>query len=249
MTLRGGMIVVALALVLWACGDSESDGAAEMPLGAGPYPVADVRVEVTHPERVLNYRISCQGDTASLTGDDVDVSADRACSALSDAAVEEFLVNGPQENRVCTEIYGGPDVASVSGMINGEEVDVVIDRANGCGIDDWDVVLDGVLPVPAGAAATAEPNDEAGDEEGAGDIVRLWVKPERVDCVGVAPQQCLQIARSEDGEYELFYDRIEGFDFDEGTSYVIEVEVSEVDASPADASSFSYRLLQVIEQS
>lgn len=63
---------------------------------------------------------------------------------------------------------------------------------------------------------------------------RLYVKSERVDCIGEAPQQCLQVVRSEDGPYELFYDQIEGgFEFEEGTSYVLDAEVTEVDNPPA----------------
>jgi len=80
------------------------------------------------------------------------------------------------------------------------------------------------------------------------ETIRLWVEPELADCEGGAgPQECLQIARSEGGEIELFYDEIEGFDFEEGTSYVIDVNVGDVEDPPADGSSLSYTLVEVIE--
>jgi len=59
---------------------------------------------------------------------------------------------------------------------------------------------------------------------------------------------CLQIAYSEDAEYELFYDQIAGFEPVEGTSYVIDVQITEVDNPPADASSLAYTLVEVIAE-
>ena len=81
------------------------------------------------------------------------------------------------------------------------------------------------------------------------DATRLWIGPERVECEGVAPMMCLQVAESEDGDYQLFYDTIEGFDYQEGTSYVIDVSITEVENPPADASSLQYTLVEIVEES
>ena len=81
------------------------------------------------------------------------------------------------------------------------------------------------------------------------DTTRLWIGPERVECEGVAPMMCLQVAESEDGDYQLFYDTIEGFDYQEGTSYVIDVSITEVENPPADASSVQYTLVEIVEES
>lgn len=59
---------------------------------------------------------------------------------------------------------------------------------------------------------------------------------------------CLQVATSADGEPQLFYDPIEGFEFSAGTSYVIDVRVTDVEDPPADASSKRYTLVQIVEQ-
>lgn len=88
----------------------------------------------------------------------------------------------------------------------------------------------------------------AGSEVGSGDVVRMWIEPDLVECVGVAPMECMQVAYSEDGESQLFYDSIDGFDHQEGTSYVIDVQVTEVEDPPADASSLSYTLVDVISE-
>ena len=81
------------------------------------------------------------------------------------------------------------------------------------------------------------------------DTTRLWIGPERVECEGMAPMTCLQVAESEDGDYQLFYDTIEAFDYQEGTSYVIDVSITEVENPPADASSLQYTLVEVVEES
>ena len=81
------------------------------------------------------------------------------------------------------------------------------------------------------------------------DTTRLWIGPERVECEGVAPMMCLQVAESEDGDYQLFYDTIEGFNYQEGTSYVIDVSITEIENPPADASSLQYTLVKIVEES
>jgi len=93
------------------------------------------------------------------------------------------------------------------------------------------------------ASATAPTPDAAP----AADTTRIWVAPETVECVGEAVQDCLQVKTSEDGEWELFYDEIEGFTYVQGTAYVLDVEISEIKDPPADASSLGYRLVRVVE--
>lgn len=93
------------------------------------------------------------------------------------------------------------------------------------------------------AADTAEESSGSAQE-----TTRLWIQPELVDCEGSAPQSCMQIAESEDGASEYFYDQIEGFTFVEGTSYVIDVTVEEVADPPADGSSLTYTLVEIVEE-
>ena len=109
--------------------------------------------------------------------------------------------------------------------------------AAACGSDD---------PTSDRSTETATSTDESATADG---TTRLWIGPDLVDCVGVAPQTCMLISESEDGEQELFYDQIEGFTHEAGTSYVIDVEITEVDDPPADASSLAYRLVEVVSES
>ena len=49
-------------------------------------------------------------------------------------------------------------------------------------------------------------------------------------------------------EYGLFYDQIEGFNYEEGYEYEIVVEVTKVENPPADASSLKYTLIEVVSK-
>jgi hypothetical protein len=55
------------------------------------------------------------------------------------------------------------------------------------------------------------------------------------------------VRESEDAEWGLFYDGIEGFTYREGVAYVLDVEIREIKDPPADASSQEYRLLRIVE--
>ncbi len=164
------VITTIIALLASACGSDPVQGAdgggsetpatstpdstvPDTPLGSGPYPVVTLDVTITHPEaETLSYTITCLGDTATITGD-VALDANQACEALGREEVRTRLVEGPPADRVCTEIYGGPDVATITGSydgIDGVSVNTTVDRTDGCGINDWDVLLAGVLPPALG---------------------------------------------------------------------------------------------------
>lgn len=140
--------LVIVAAVVAACGDASSND--DAPIG-GPYPVADLSIVVEHPDRdTIEYRLTCLGDTATVTPEGVDVDEQAACLALANADVVSRLVEGPPTNQVCTEEYGGPDVATISGTIDDQPVDTTVDRTNGCGISDWDDLLADLLPPAVG---------------------------------------------------------------------------------------------------
>lgn len=67
------------------------------------------------------------------------------------------------------------------------------------------------------------------------------------DCVGVGPMKCLQVTQS-NGSPELFYSSIEGFNYQEGFDYQIEVSSTPVANPPADGSSIKYKLVKIISQ-
>lgn len=74
----------------------------------------------------------------------------------------------------------------------------------------------------------------------------LFVKEALVDCEGEGPMQCMQVREGGSDEWVLFYDRIEGFTYEEGYAYELRVAVEPRAKPPADASSLRYRLLEVV---
>ncbi|WP_225728583.1 MULTISPECIES: DUF4377 domain-containing protein [unclassified Nocardia] len=79
-------------------------------------------------------------------------------------------------------------------------------------------------------------------------VIDLWVAGETKPCQGVAPMTCLQVKRNPDSEWELFYDRIAGFDYEPGYLYQLKVEETPVPNPPADASSVTLRLVDVVRK-
>lgn len=109
------------------------------------------------------------------------------------------------------------------------------------------VFLGLVLSAVAVACAGQPPAVEEA-EEGGGVEKTVYVGPTLVDCVGVAPQQCLQVKESPDEAYRLHYDPIEGFDYEEGYEYELRVREETVENPPADASAVRWVLIEVVSQ-
>jgi hypothetical protein len=61
-----------------------------------------------------------------------------ACGAA--AGVSAADVRKPGADIACTQIYGGPEQASIKGTIRGEEIDATFRRTDGCEISRWDHV-------------------------------------------------------------------------------------------------------------
>ncbi|WP_323885915.1 DUF4377 domain-containing protein [Aeromonas caviae] len=80
----------------------------------------------------------------------------------------------------------------------------------------------------------------------------LYIQDKLADCVGVAPMKCMQV-RSQPGEsWSLFYQQIEGFTFEPGFRYQLEVskeQLADVPADvPADAPSLRYQLIKIVSK-
>ena len=80
------------------------------------------------------------------------------------------------------------------------------------------------------------------------DSYLLYVNSQEVDCMGVAPQKCLQVRRDESESWNYFYDAIEGFTFEPGFVYTLRVHEEEIENPPADASSLRITLEEVVSK-
>jgi hypothetical protein len=118
---------------------------------AGSPVSAEISVVIQDPDSgTVSYVIRCGADGASVSGD-AQIDAADACRALARPAVQNRLIGGPSPEQVCTQVYGGPQTAMLSGTLERQSVNTVVTRDDGCGIGDWDNLLkDVLLPVSRG---------------------------------------------------------------------------------------------------
>ncbi|HZI98340.1 MAG TPA: SSI family serine proteinase inhibitor [Actinomycetales bacterium] len=142
-TARTALAIAAL-VVMGGCG-GQDDTVTTVPADSSPpssAPPSD-RAPVTE----LSISVSTGGTDADTTwrltceppgGDHPDPEA--ACAAVEAAGAAAFAP--PPKDQMCTEIYGGPQTASVIGVVGGEEVSATFGRTNGCEIARWDALAD-----------------------------------------------------------------------------------------------------------
>jgi Subtilisin inhibitor-like len=123
--MRSLLPLCALAMLLGACGGEDSSDAGT--------PQPETRLRITYREdadaRTLLARLECEP-----AGGDHE-NAEEACRRLGELD-DPFAPTPP--DAVCTEIYGGPQTAIVTGTLRGDAVDAAFSRENGCEIERWD---------------------------------------------------------------------------------------------------------------
>jgi hypothetical protein len=90
-------------------------------------------------------RLRCTATRSRADGFLRDVGARRACAHAR--RVTELLSTDPDPNRACTEIYGGPERARVTGRIGSRRIARGFSRTDGCQIADWRTAVP-LLPRP-----------------------------------------------------------------------------------------------------
>ena len=108
---------VLAAASFGACSDDERPAATASP------DTTRLTVEVTGAGRPVVVELRCGGATPCERS-----KLDRLARVAEPA----------DPARACTEIYGGPEKAHMTGTLDGEPVDVTIRRSDGCGIADYD---------------------------------------------------------------------------------------------------------------
>ncbi|KWA24267.1 hypothetical protein WT41_20515 [Burkholderia territorii] len=76
----------------------------------------------------------------------------------------------------------------------------------------------------------------------------VYVAPQTARCTGVAPMDCLHVRGSPAEPWSLWYAGIEGFAYQPGYQYVLEVDEYRVAQPPADESSIRWVLKRVVER-
>jgi hypothetical protein len=114
------------ALLMAGCGSLGSDSDS----GSGSSTDTELTITVWPqgaggPSR--EWTLRCDPPAGSLP------DAREACERLT-----AELLQPRADDEICTQIYGGPQVARVTGTFEGRAVDVRYGRANGCEIHQWD---------------------------------------------------------------------------------------------------------------
>jgi hypothetical protein len=63
------------------------------------------------------------------------------CEGTCDRAQLRRATATPDRARACTQLYGGPEEAHVTGTVEGEAVDVRIHRRDGCGVAAYEALF------------------------------------------------------------------------------------------------------------
>ena len=118
--------LLLVAALLAACGGADK--------ASGPAGIADVVVRVdpdgAHgPKPARQMHLSCTKPQQS-----------QACGAA--AGISATDLRPTPKGVACADIYGGPQTASIVGVIRGQQVNARFTRTNGCEIKRWNGVAD-----------------------------------------------------------------------------------------------------------
>jgi hypothetical protein len=135
--------------------DTETSAAAPAPTTSRPsngpgQGNAELAITVVPSEGApeLDYTLVCTSGNPAAESSHPDPAA--ACAALkANPAIAAPAT--PESTRPCTQQYGGPQKATVTGVVDGVAVESSFARTNGCEISAWDAAKD-VLGAAGGAS-------------------------------------------------------------------------------------------------
>jgi hypothetical protein len=138
--MRLGIAVVAgvalvLAVVLGGCGDADEPAAQST---SAP-PSGAVELAVVYYDGMgakTSGALTCRGSDRRAEGA-LDGRAPAAELCAQARGIAELLTTTPAKGRTCTQLYGGPETAHVTGTIDGDKVNRRFRRTNGCEIADF----------------------------------------------------------------------------------------------------------------
>jgi hypothetical protein len=148
----GASLGVLLVLVLGACGSDSSgptgsgthleiDGVATLgPASVAPDPNAEPGPipDGNATEVNISGTLDCDGRHSTGTGMFQPTAVEVCFTVDAQAAVfDQVGVDDADVDVACAEVFGGPQHATIKGVIRGKPVDVKVERTNSCGIQDW----------------------------------------------------------------------------------------------------------------
>jgi len=137
--LWAGLLVLLALAALAGCGEDEDEPGAAAPqttsTAAGGVELS-IRYDDGEGRRetaILTCRANVQRAGGFLDGK---APVSELCAQAR--SLGELLTTQPAKDRMCTQIYGGPQTARVTGTIDGEPVDRRFTRTNGCEVADFE---------------------------------------------------------------------------------------------------------------
>ena len=128
-------LVVCAALAIGGCGEEDEPAAQRTATTAGP----TIELTIVHDDgsgRPKTGTLTCRGADQRAEGAlEGRASPAELCAQARGNA--ELLTDEPDKVRACTQVYGGPETAHVTGTIGREKVDRRFSRTNGCEIADY----------------------------------------------------------------------------------------------------------------
>ncbi|MDQ3669922.1 MAG: SSI family serine proteinase inhibitor [Actinomycetota bacterium] len=116
-------VVMLLCLALTGCGSSEP--------ADEPSPATELRI-VLWPTGRDGEKIE-----AALTCEPAGGTHPHAAGACAALARERDALDPVPPDTMCTQEFGGPEEADVTGTVDGERVEARLARTNGCELDRW----------------------------------------------------------------------------------------------------------------
>lgn len=137
-------LLLGAAVVLTGCAGDGNTGGGSMGSSASASsdgaPSADLQISILADgtNESDHYSLQCNGAQALETS--AHPHAADAC-AWVEKEPKILKQSTPDAKIACTEQYGGPAVARVSGTLHGQAVERGFDLANGCSIAQWQSAL------------------------------------------------------------------------------------------------------------
>lgn len=123
--------LLVLAAALSGCGRENGVGSGDAERTAPPQTELTITVTPSPEAPPREWTLRCEPPGGTHP------APDAACAALHETA-DPFAPVPP--DAVCTQIYGGPQEATITGVWRGEQVRASYDRTNGCEISRWDAI-------------------------------------------------------------------------------------------------------------
>lgn len=127
-------LLAAAALTLGACGEADEPAAQQTTTTSGT-----IELTVLYDDgsgRTTTGTLTCRGADRRAAGA-LDGKASPAELCAQARGIADLLTSQPDRTRACTQVYGGPETATVTGTIDDDKVDRRFSRTNGCELADF----------------------------------------------------------------------------------------------------------------